>query len=71
MQSKNELEPRRRNELGPGLHLSKAQTWVIVLALLYWICPIDLIPLIPIDDIIVMVAAIALASVLGLFGRGE
>lgn len=66
----NDLEPRR-NDLGPGLHLSGPQSVVIALALLYWLCPIDLIPLIPIDDIVVMLVALALASLLGLFNRGE
>ena len=66
----NELEPRRRNEIGPALHLNGTQSIVLGLALLYWVCPFDILPLIPIDDIIVMVLAVAIAGMLGLLDRG-
>lgn len=52
----NQIQPHQPNRI---------QTWIIVAAILYWISPIDFLPLIPIDDIIVMVFAMALSSLLG------
>lgn len=42
-------------------------TAVIVFAILYWLSPIDALPFIPIDDIVMMVAALWYS---GMFGGG-
>lgn len=48
------IDPARLPPL-PALPTSLQQL-VMLLALLYWISPIDLVPFFPVDDLVVMVA---------------
>jgi uncharacterized membrane protein YkvA (DUF1232 family) len=44
---------------------SGMQTATLVFAALYWLSPLDLIPFIPIDDVIVVILALILFNALG------
>ena len=56
----NDVQPYRRTQQPPAAQL------IMLLALLYWLSPIDLLPGLPIDDIGVILFAMLLRN--GLFG---